>query len=239
MPLAWLYPQVDVAVAGLMAVVYIVSAVVHPLWTVRRIRRGLPVFRYRHWFVTSHIVAVMVLVTVVPGVDAGNLGLGWQSGRGWPAALGIVAGFVAIVIVATARMYGIRQDEGRYVDGPLPDPQGIVEKVVDCSRDALLFVVVPLFLAVGVFDLPVAWAVVGAMLGYGFHHLSMGLVAVVSWTGYAGVALIVYLLSGHVALPAAVIVAAALIPEYAWPRVPAEPPPVPVLTVVEPPMPLR
>jgi hypothetical protein len=239
MPLDWLYAQVHPAVAGLLAVLYAVAAFVHPLWTRWRIRRGAPVFRYRQWSVAGHLVAILLLVTMVPGVDAVNLGLGWSGGRGWPAALGITAAFVTIVVAATARVYGIRKAGGSYVDDPLPDLPEIADKVVGSSRDALLFVAVPLFIAVGAFDLPLAWTVVAAMLGYGFHHLSMGPVAVVSWTGYAGVALVVYLLSGHVALPTVVIVAAALIRDYAWPRAPAEPPPVPALTVIEPPMPLR
>jgi hypothetical protein len=60
----------------------------------------------------------------------------------------------------------------------LPDLTEITEKVVVGSRDALLFVAVPMLLAIGVFDLPATWAVVGAALMYGFHHLSTGPVAV-------------------------------------------------------------
>jgi hypothetical protein len=239
MPLAWLYPQVDLVVAGLMAIAYAVAAIIHPLWTVRRIRRGEPVFRHRHWFVAAHLVAILALVTVVPGVYPTNLGLGWPVGRSPAAALGIAAGFVAVVTLATAWMYSTRKADGLCVDDPPPDLAVIAEKVVGSSRDALLFVAVPLLLAVAVFDVPLAWAVIGAMVGYGFHHLPMGAAAVLAWSGHAGVALVVYLLAGHVALPAIVIAAAAVIPDYAWPRAPAEPAPTPVLTVIEPPMPLR
>ena len=239
MPLAWLYAQVHPAVAGLMATVYAVAVVVHPLWTVGRIRRGAPVFRYRPWFVASHLVAVLVLVLAVPGVKVDNLGMGWPAGRSLAAAVGIVAGFVAIAAVWAHGTYRNRKAEGRYVVAPLPDMEQIAEVVVGSARDALLFVAVPLFVGVGVFELPLAWTMIVAVLGYGFHHLPMGPVAVVSWTGYAGLALIVYLLSGHVALPTVVIVTAALIPQYAWPRTPAGPPPVPPLTMIEPPMPLR
>jgi hypothetical protein len=209
------------------------------LWTVWRIRRGLPVFRHRHWFVAAHLVAILALVTVVPGVYPVNLGLGWPAGRAPVAALGVAAGFVAVLGLATAWMYSTRKDDGLYVEDPPPDPAVIAEKVVGCSRDALLFVAVPLLLAVGVFGIPLAWAVIGATVGYGIHHLPMGVAAVLAWTAYAGVAIVVYLLAGHVALPAIVIAAAAVLPDYAWPRAPAEPAPTPVLTVVEPLMPLR
>jgi hypothetical protein len=239
MPLAWLYAQVDPVVAGLVAVLYVFATLVHPLWTFWRIRSGAPVLRHRHWFVASHLVAIFVLITVVPGVDLEHLGLGWQPGRGWPAALGIVAGVVAVIGVVTAWMHRIHKADGQYADHPPADLNGITETFVICARDALLFVAVPLFVAVAAFDVPLAWAVVATMIGYGLHHLWMGVVVGVVWTGFTGVLLIVYLLSGHVVLPTVVLVAAAVIPNYAWPRAPAEPPPTPALTMIEPPAPLR
>jgi hypothetical protein len=234
----WVYTQVDPVVAGLMATVYAAAAVVRPLWTTIRIGRGAPVDPYRHWFVAAHLVGVLLLVAVVPGIDAGNLGLSWQSGGDWPAALVGTALYVAVAVMATSWAYSVRKAKGRYVDAPLPDLTEITEKVVVGSRDALLFVAVPMLLAVGVFDLPPRWAVVGAALLYGFHHLSTGRRAVPR-TAAAVAALIVYLLCGHIALPALILVTVTLLPEYGWPRTPPEPPPVAALTVVEPPMPLR
>jgi hypothetical protein len=239
MPLAWLYTQVDPVIAGLVAVLYVFAVLVHPLWTVSRIRRGAPILRHRHWFVASHLVGIFVLITVMPGVDLDHLGLGWQPGRGWPAALGIVVGFVAVIGVVTAWMHRIHKADGRYADDPPADFNAITETVVICARDALLFVAVPLFVAVGAFDVPLAWAAVATMLGYGVHHLWMGVAAVVAWTGFTGLLVIVYLLSGHVVLPTIALVAAAVIPDYAWPRTPAAPPPTPALTMIEPPAPLR
>ena len=236
--MGWVYPQVDPVVAGLMAAVYAAAALVRPLWTTMRIRRGAPVDAYRHWFVAAHLVGILLLVALVPGIDAGTLGLSWQSGGDWPAALVGTALCIAIAVMATSWAYSARKAKGRYLDAPLPDLTEITEKVVVGSRDALLFVAVPMLLAIGVFDLPATWAVVGAALMYGFHHLSTGPVAV-SRAAAGGAALAVYLLCGHVALPALVLIAAALVPEYGWPRPPAEPPPAAALTVIEPPAPLR
>jgi hypothetical protein len=218
--------------------VYAAAVVVHPLWTVWLVRRGAPVNRYRHWFVAAHLGGVLLLVTVVPGIAAADLGLSWRSGGDWPAALVGAALYVAVVVMATAWAYSVRKTNGRYADAPLPDLTEITERLVVCSRDALLFVAVPMLLAVGVFGLPPAWAVVGAVLGYGLHHLSTGLLAVPRAVA-AGAALGLYLLSGHVVLPALVLITATVVPEYGWPRTPPEPPPVSALTVVEPPMPLR
>lgn len=236
--MAWSYPHVDPVLAGLMAAVYVAAVVVHPLWTIWLTRRGAPVNRYRHWFVAAHLVGVLGLVTVVPGIDAGDLGLSWRSGGDWPVALVGTAAYIAIAVMATAWAYSARKAKGRYVDVPLPDLTEITERLVVCSRDALLFVAVPVLLAVGVFDLPPTWAVVGAALGYGFHHLSPGRLAVPR-AAAAFAALAVYLQCGHVALPALLLVTVTLAPDYGWPRTPPEPPPVAALTVVEPPMPLR
>jgi hypothetical protein len=111
--------------------------------------------------------------------------------------------------------------------------------VLVCARDTLLFVAVPMFVGVGAFDLPSVWVAVAAMLGYGFRHLPAGPRAVFAWTGITGIALLAYVLSGHVVLPAVIIGAAAVIPDYTRPRGSAAPRPVPLLTVVEPMMPLR
>ena len=240
MPLGWLSAQVDPVVTGLLVALYAVATVVHPLWTVSRIRRGAPVFRYRPWFMLMHLVLFMLLVTVVPGIGLANLGLGWPAGVDWPAGVGFVAVFVVVFIAGSYRHYGLRQAAGSYLDEPRPDLPDIAEKAIGSSRDALLFIAMPLFLGRGVFELPLTWVVIGVMAGYGFHHLGSGPVDVVLWTGVAGVAQFVYLLSGHVALPAAVIFATALIPDYSWPRSrpPAEPV-VPPLTMIEPPAPLR
>jgi hypothetical protein len=239
MPVAWLYSQVDLAVAGLIAVLYLVSAIVYPLWRIWRIRCGATVDRYRSWFVAAHVVAVLALVTVVPGVEADSLGLGWRSGHNWPAALGLTALFLAVLLARAVYVYRTNKAEGRYLDQPMPDLPELAERVMACARDTLLFVAVPMFVGVGAFDLPLLWVAVAAMLGYGFRQLPAGPRAAFVWTGITGVALLVYLRSGHVVLPALIMVATAIVPEYTWPRGPTAPPPAPLLTVVEPMMPLR
>lgn len=204
MPLAWLHSHVDPVVTWVLVLVVVLMLTVWPVvrWHVGRRVEPVVEVRWHRFACALQLVAFPALLTL-PGVSAANLGLGVGRNRGWIAALGVTGGTIVVFgLVALVREYW------RMLSPLLRFLAWNV--VLETLCDVLYYLALPMFATTSALRMPVGYAATVVVVAYGLLNVVGGWRRALRWTGLAVLIVTVYLLSGSVLLPAALIGTAAL-----------------------------